>query len=301
MAGRKAIRRWFHILQKLSHNYYPSLSKLKNYLEELDFKLTERTLERDIEALRTDYGISIEYNSHRNGYYINRNNKNIHLEAFLRFLDVINSADLLPSDIAEKNKIIDCISFDQSDNMRGIEYLQDLLSAVTQKQKIHFEYQKYYEKKANTVSLKPYHLKEYQNRWYIIGFPDNKDALRTYGLDRINNLKILGEKFEVDSNIDVKEKFASTIGLNFSSEKSQIIRLSFTPFQGEYIKSLPLHNSQEIIQDDEEALVIELFVKPNFELEQRILMYAANVKVMEPKWLVERIQAHYKDALKLYH
>lgn len=299
MPNRKATRRWFYILQKLSHNHYPSKSDLKEYLEGVDFSFSNRTLERDIEALRTDYGISIEYSSPRNGYFINREHGNIQLEALLRFLDLINSAELLSSNVAERKEIIDCISFDKSDDLQGIEYLQSLLKAVIENQKICFDYQKYYKEVPDSVSLEPYHLKEYQKRWYVVGINDSGD-LRTYGIDRINNLKLMDQNFKVNPDIDVKEKFASTIGLNFSSEKPQIIKLTFTPFQGKYIKSLKLHDSQKIIQDDEDALVVELFVTPNFELEQRILMYAANVKVLEPKWLAEKMQAHYKEALNRY-
>jgi predicted DNA-binding transcriptional regulator YafY len=76
--------------------------------------------------------------------------------------------------------------------------------------------------------------------------------------------------------------------------------LSFTPFQGKYIKSLPLHETQQILIDNEKELRISLhiYLMPDFKME--ILSMGENVKVLEPKWFAEEIKGHYKAALERY-
>jgi exonuclease V gamma subunit len=76
--------------------------------------------------------------------------------------------------------------------------------------------------------------------------------------------------------------------------------LSCDPFQGNYLKTLPLHPSQEILKDDEDALQIRLYVEPNFELRSKIMKIADSVKVIRPEWLATEIQNKLKKALNQY-
>jgi len=94
--------------------------------------------------------------------------------------------------------------------------------------------------------------------------------------------------------------FDHTIGLVFSQNTVQDVILSLTPTQGKYIKTLPLHRSQEILIDNEEECRIKIHVIPNYELTQEILRLGDTVKVLEPGWLATEIRQILKKTLKQY-
>jgi len=63
-----------------------------------------------------------------------------------------------------------------------------------------------------------------------------------------------------------------------------------------YIKTHHLHHTQATLREDAEGLVISLKLIPNPELTQLILSYGADVRVMKPVSLKERIVGIWKMA-----
>lgn len=299
MAARGSTKRLYQILDLLRKRHHMSLKDLQDKLIGLGHEVSKRTIERDIAAIRDDHGVSIVYDKQKNSYYIDEE-KSLDSESFFRYIEIVNTADLLKSSLSKSKETLQYISFDSPTGHTGLEHLHLYLSAIKEHRIIMFRHNNFYHETEVDYRLKPYLIKEYQNRWYIVGLPNNQTELRTFGIDRISNLEVTDETFAVNTKIDAKGMFDLTIGLTYSKHKAEKILLSFTPFQGKYVKSLPLHHSQEIIQDDDDACVIELFVTPNFELEQKILMCADQVKVLEPQSLVEKIKAHYSKALSRY-
>lgn len=86
----------------------------------------------------------------------------------------------------------------------------------------------------------------------------------------------------------------------YSEDVKQKVVLSFNPEQGQYIKTLPLHHSQQILIDTDSDFQISLDIIPNRSLIERILMYGSNVKVIEPITLQDKIKGIYKDAQSQY-
>lgn len=121
-----------------------------------------------------------------------------------------------------------------------------------------------------------------------------------FGLDRIHNLELTTRTFDPIPGIMPDTLFRSVIGLSESSGKEQEVILSFQPQQGDYVKSLPIHNSQEILIENENELRVRLNVVINFELRQAILMHGDLVKVIEPKSLVDEISTSLKRAFLQY-
>jgi len=124
--------------------------------------------------------------------------------------------------------------------------------------------------------------------------------LRIFGIDRITDLEVKAETFDPGLIPDPASLFDHTIGLFLSQNTLQTVVLSFTPTQGKYVKSLPLHKSQEILVDNGQECRIRLYVIPNYELTQEILRLGDTVKVLEPEWLATEIRQILKKTLKQY-
>lgn len=299
MSHHGTIRRYTLIIEKLKSNQYPSLNEIIDYLSNIGLKTSKRTTERDLDAIRNDFGIEISYNRLNDGYFIDYDNS-INIESFFRFLEIVNTAELLSESLSESKEALSYISFDTGGGLKGIEYLKPLLQAIKEHRKIAFKHFNFHTELNKSYSMKPYLLKEYQNRWYIVGVVEGINELRTFGIDRLEDLKLKTDTFIPDKKINPLAKFEQIVGLVYSDAEQQRIVLSFTPNQGHYIKTLPIHKSQQILVDDATEFRIELKLIPNFELTQKILMNADAVKVIEPKWLADEIKNILLSSLENY-
>ena len=149
--------------------------------------------------------------------------------------------------------------------------------------------------------MKPYLLKEFNNRWYVIGWVSGLNQQRTFGVDtESKQLEVTTEVFKPDPKLNIKEQFRDTIGLVYSNGKAERVVLKFTPEQANYIKTLPFHPSQKTLVDNEEEFRIELKVILNYELNQQILMQNEMVEVLEPLHLRKHIHKMLVSAASAY-
>lgn len=299
MSKHGTIRRYTLEIEKIRRGQFPSFQEIKDYLFEHGFEIGDRTIQRDIEQIRFEFGIEIKYHRDKNGYYIDYENS-LNIESFFRFLEIVNTAELLTESLLESKDSLKHISFDTGGGLKGIENLKPLLKAIKDNRKISFTHFNFHTEKSRKYTLKPYLLKEYQNRWYVVGIIGGFNEFRTFGIERIENLEIKTDTFKPDKKLNPIEMFNQTIGLVYSENIVQTIVLSFTQTQGKYIKTLPLHSSQKILIDDEQECRISLEVVPNYELTQQILKHGETVNVIEPQWLKDEIMNTLKRTLEKY-
>ena len=298
MSKRESIARYNLIINKLRKHSY-SFSEIADYLafesdlQEYNFNVSKRTFQRDIKDIRSIFNIDIQYDFSKKVYYIDFDqqpevNKRI-LEAF----DTFNALNI-------SDRLSNYIHFEKR-RPQGTENLYGLLHAIKNKVQISFSYQKFWEDKITQRITEPYALKEFKNRWYILANDLKDKQVKSFALDRLTELEITKKKFQLPNDFNVNEHFKYCFGIISPNEhKPQEVILSFNPFQGKYIKTLPLHESQEILKDNEEELLIKLtlFVTHDFFME--ILSFGANVKVIQPVSLIAGIKKAYENALKLY-
>lgn len=300
MSKHGTIRRYTLEIEKIKREQLPSFEEIKEYLYNHGFEVGDRTIQRDFEQIRFEFGIEIKYNRDKNGYYIDYENS-LNVESFFRFLEIVNTAELLTESLLESKDSLKHISFDTGGGLKGIENLKPLLKAIKDNRKISFLHLNFHTNKIRKYTLKPYLIKEYQNRWYVVGLIGGLNEFRTFGLDRIENLDVKTETFTVNNKLNPSEMFDKTIGLVYSLNTSQNVVLSFTPKQGKYIKTLPLHTSQKILVNNETEFRVSITVIPNYELTQLILKHGDTVKVIEPSWLVDEVKEKLRNALKNYN
>lgn len=297
MSQRGIIKRHMLIWDKLRRRHFPSLQEMLNHLDDKGIEIEKRTLERDFETFRDEFGIQVSYDRFKKGYFIDEETSVVN-ESFYGFLEMANTADLLSSSIKKNKELLPYLQFDSLNNQAEMEFFKELLNAVTKNKIISFKHFNYYTEKISTITLEPYLLKEFQKRWYVIGIPKGKNKMLTYGLDRISDLKISDEVFDYDSTLKPQEKFNSVVGVTLPKKPVDKIRLTFTRFQGNYIKSLPWHHSQKVLVDNEKELQIELKVRPTYELIQKILANFENLLNIEPASFKEEIKAMVNTTMK---
>lgn len=299
MSLQAAIKRLALIIEKVSRSHYPTKTEIRDFLMDTGLKVSDRTLDRDFEKLRDEFGIELKYDSGKNGYHILKEDS-FQFNTFIKLMELNETADIITSTLKEGKENLKYIRFETSSNMKGINQLKDLYKAIRNNQYISFHHTSYQtELTKKFFNIEPYFLKEYLNRWYLIAKIKGADHTLTFGIDRLSDLKITNEKFIPQDNIKVHELFSEIIGLTYSVSKLEEVLLKVDEEQVKYFESLPWHESQEIFQKDD-AFYVRLFVRPNFELIQKILMYGSFVEVKKPDWLRKKIQEYLSEAVSLY-
>lgn len=130
---------------------------------------------------------------------------------------------------------------------RGTEYLQPVVEAMQRNKVLEIYYQPF-DGHLATYHVEPYAMKVYHQRWYVIGKLKEKDEIRQISLDRINDLQLTDESFTVPRSFNAEQYYANTVGIFVNEElKPQKIRIRVYGNQVEYLRSLPLHKSQQEI------------------------------------------------------
>jgi len=299
MSEYAVIRRYSLILEKLEHRHFPSIHDLKSYLHKQGFEISKRTLQRDIEHLRMDFGVEVSYDNYKKGYYLNEANS-LNLDSFFRFLEISTTANILSDTLKDSKDAMDYLSFETEGNLKGINNLERLLKAVKNNREVTFTYYRFDQDKHYPVTLRPQLLKEYEYRWYVIGPIMPAGEIRIFGLDRITDLKVKDKIFDEPDREQVKSLFDHVVGLNYSEHDITEITILADNIQGKYLKTLPLHHTQEIVEENEEGLLLKVKLRPNYEFKQRILMFGSNVEIKKPKWFRAEIKKSLEESLAKY-
>lgn len=217
---------------------------------------------------------------------------------------------IVSGDFMSDNRSI--ISFQNNPNHSGIENFETLLKAIAEKRPLKILYHPYPYKdrknndnivvrKEESYNIHPYHLKQFNDRWFLVGQTEGKEYIGKYPLDRIMSIEPLHKIFK-ETDIDIEEHFDNAVGVTVFDVVRKV-QLKVDKIRYAYIKSKPLHWSQKEIEDKETPthVVLQLKVCLNNELEAAILSYGNDIEVLEPKVLRNNIASKVKSMYECYN
>lgn len=251
----------------------------KFYAESFDGELafSEKTFKRDRNLLQELFGIEIGFKRSTMTYQILD-------DAFSESSQTVFD-NLLLANAYKQTVNHGEIMFFEKRQASGLNLLDGLVYAIKNSQIITFKYTKYWEGIPHKKVVEAYALKEFKNRWYLLANErDGKDFfIKTFGLDRISDLEISKSSFK-KNQVDVEAMFVNSFGIISTMNEEPIkITLSFEPWQGMFVKSLPIHHSQRILVDNDKELKIELHLCPTYDFYQELLTHAERILAIEPK------------------
>lgn len=290
--------RYILIINRLSgHQTYVPASELLEYLNlQMELRgyevgLSLRTLQRDIIEIDSMFEVVIK-NRRGLGYYISESSK----DSDIRYEELLMNFDLLTS----LNNSIDAAGFIIPEHHRpkGTASIPTLIHAIKNCNIVTFDYTLV--RKNNRVihkNAKPYFLKESLGLWYLIVL-DEKNRIRAYGIDRISNLSIENTVFEKDISVNPNNLFKSSYGIwDDKSIPVEEIELSYSALDGSFLKTMPLHTSQEIIVDNEDEFRIRLNLRVTNDFVMALLARSNSLTVIKPDSLRRRVNAIYQQAI----
>ena len=184
----------------------------------------------------------------------------------------------------------------------GIKWIPEIYKAIDGNYKLHIDYDSFDGKWDFEDTVRPYFLKEFRNRWFLIGKPESvSEPFYTIPLDRIHAVKPLDDTvfFEKEEKDNAMRMFEEVVGATYIADNplEEIILEFRAPATG-YVRTKPIHHSQRIISETTDKLVISLKVRENYELYQSILFYVPNVRVVKPKHLHEKMLNMLKEGIR---
>lgn len=189
-----------------------------------------------------------------------------------------------------------------SDAPTGVEYVQTILEAIDKKRGIECDYYSYNKKSVKHQTLIPYFLRTWENRWYLVAEPDNHHhGQSVFALERMDNIRLTGEKMLPSKKITPKEYFDGCFGVNHSDDqKPERILIKVYSTQVEYIKALPIHESQKEIEATDEWSIFEYRIIPCFNFYQQLLWHRERIEILEPKSVRDEMKRIIEEMLNHY-
>lgn len=183
-----------------------------------------------------------------------------------------------------------------------LKHFNPLFDYIKSKTAIELTYRKFNSDIVTTRTVHPYHLKEYQNRWYLVGWCENHpDHLSCFGFERIIDFSKSKEEFVENPGFDVEDYFNSMLGLTIpDGSVPQDVLLWVENRDYPYVQSNPIHHSQKYVKDADGGKIISLHLYINYELEMRIMSYGARMKVLAPEELQRKMKERCQEMAELY-
>jgi predicted DNA-binding transcriptional regulator YafY len=194
-------------------------------------------------------------------------------------------------DINGNDKVIEeLIQFEKAVLSNAMDVIELIYSAIKNKQAIKFQYRNIYKKTTSASNLIPYLIKEHRNRWYVIGWSQEKEKYITYALDRIDNLELIHNIYKRRSDFNATSFFQHSTGIMESNTKPEEILLTILKPISDLALLEPLHATQKLIIDKTDRVQISLKVLVNEEFMFKILGMGSYCIVDKPSSLCKSIK-----------
>ena len=262
-----------------------------------DSPYSRRTFNNHRESVEEVFGIRIECNRSTNRYFIRYTDditdENAESAWLINTFTVNNMLSLGKERLSGRVSVEDIPS--------GHRHLTSAMEAMTENREIRITYQKYTKAEADSYTLRPYALKEFAKRWYIVAYCIERDALRVYGLDRIRDLDITDKRFRMPKGFDVDELFSTSFGIYIPEEKGQTITFRTNHTDARFLRDLPIHGSQKEIASDKDYVTFSIFVCPNKALIMEFCKYGSGLQILTPEDVREKVAQEHRKAAELYN
>ena len=273
------------INEKWAHS--PVNDYKQDYIPESNFHRWKNT----IELL---FDIQIKCNSN-NEYYIEKAADLRGADMRTRMLNLISINSLL-KDCKELNRQI---LFEPVP--AGEQFLAPIIEALRDKHAIQMTYQGFDKTHPSTFVVEPYCLKMFKQRWYLLAYSPDMDRKLVYALDRMHEVEITKQKYELPNDFDAEFYFRNTYGVSFAEEQPEEVKISISAGQANYLRTLPLHPSQKEEERNEEYSVFSYYVVPTFEFCQELYQYGSDVEVLAPEKLRQEFARDAAKTNKMYN
>lgn len=222
---------------------------------------------------------------------------------FSLFSDVSDILQRLEDKIySEKSHTKPVIYLDKNENLKGLHYLDEIYQAIIKKMVLVLTYKSFKSKEENTFHFHPFILKEFNNRWFLVGKKKSSAPITNLALDRIVSIDYDFNLTYLDEDFDADQFYKNIIGVTVNGGlQPRKIEIWVDAENAPYILTKPLHHTQRVINENEDgSIIVHLFISPNYEMERLLLGFGCGIEVLRPENLRKRMKETLQKALAKY-
>lgn len=320
--GKNAMLRCLIIDQVISerHYYKPTMKRIIEVCKEKGIDVSTETIQKDIKMMKKDrpngFGAPIKFDFHQQEYIYTDSNFTINgvkltredasvleeslvlIKCMLRTelgdklrhaMEKVLSTSIEEVDFNERYPILKTMEPPRS---RGYEFMDLLLECCKVGIPISFVHYSYKNERFKSIVLHPYVVREFDNRWYVYGFSESHDALRSFGLDRIYEPIKLDRTYRKGNANQILRFLNDMYGVfSLGVEEPIEVILSVDPLTTKFLVAYPIHESQIVHKSPSGYSEISLTLIPTMELIHLVWSYGPAMNIISPKWLDEKQHA----------
>ena len=309
------------IHQRLVGNHYPNCSSLAKAIE-----VSTKTIQRDLEYMRDQLGLPLEYDGSRHGYLYTEPVTHFPTipttegevlalfvaqkaleayrgtpfeqpleQAFSKLAQVLD--DGISVDIGE---VAGALSFHHTGMaVTDLEVFQNVTKGLMESRELIFNYKTLNGKRPEQRRVRPYHLACIDGQWYLFAHDQAREDIRTFVLGRIQSVPSIGESFDKPDDFSLSERLMGSFGV-FSGEGNHRVRLAFDEFAAQLVRERTWHPSQEIRELDGGRIELSLQLDSLEEIERWVLSWGGHAKVLAPRTLQQRVRTVLRELHDAY-
>lgn len=243
-------------------------------------EIPRKTFNNHRKAIQEIFDINIECRR-KGGYkYYVENSSDLEREGIRRWLLDSFAVNNL---ISEGRELRGRIQFEHVPS--GQRHLTTIIEAMRDGAVLEVEYHPYWHEPF-TMTFHPYFVKVFKQRWYVIGYNPYNKAIRIYALDRIEHLRVIGEKFKIPNDFSPEDYLATCFGIEHCGDAPQRVVLKVSTSQAKFLRALPLHSSQHEESSMGHDVIFSYFLCPyTYDLKQALISLMGEAEVLEPESL----------------
>ncbi|MDF1815843.1 MAG: transcriptional regulator [Verrucomicrobiales bacterium] len=324
---RRPLERIMRIHEMVCRSHFPNCSTIAKELE-----VNRKTIQRDINFMRDELDLPVAYSESNHGYHYTRPVSEFPFlkttaEDLVSLILARNALDPLRGSALEatlrsgfqklqatmsEQVTIPWSDLDQAFSVkskgmaeRDLFLFNRLAEAVLESREIRFEYRKLNSSQSEKRKLQPYHLAEIDGGWYVIGLDLDRDAKRTFAVQRMKGVHVTQKKFIRPRDFKLEDHFAGSFGVWAGSETGKEVfqvKIRFTGFAARIVSERRWHPSQDIQQLDgkEEAILLTMELSALEDVARWVLGFGAQAEAVAPPEFRDMVSRELKDASNLY-
>jgi len=194
------------------------------------------------------------------------------------------------------------ISFSNNPYLKNSNLLGTLFDLISNEVVICLSYHTFSDPTVRSIAFHPYLLKQYNDRWFLLGAADDDGKILTFALDRIDNVEPLPEKKYAPCPDNLSDRFEDIVGVTLYEDRSiEYIVFWASDASKDYITTKPIHESQTSIKGETDNTLRRKYLQldggaffsidciPNYELIRELCSFGKELIVLEPSSIRDEV------------
>ena len=264
------------------------------YNDNHEMEFPERKFHRYKEEIQEIFDVDIRCSKSRGNVYYIENKDDISGGTRQWFLNAMAVHSMMD----QAKDITDCVLYE--DIPEGTQYLSLIVDAIRHRTQLQLTYHSFNRQEQYELTLSPYCLKVFKQRWYVAGCPStHPNETRIYALDRVQMMRPTDQTFIYPKQFDAKAFFAPYYGVFRNATPTKVI-IEAKPQSAQFLRLLPLHDSQKELRQFHGNTFFEYYIAPTLDFIQELRTHGTDIRVREPEELVAIFREEAQKAYEMY-